>query len=314
MTAKNQSSVRRSEWRQVRLGELAKDDEAFADGPFGSNLKTEHYSREGARVVRLQNIGRGVFLDADKAFVSLEHFSSLRRHNAVPGDVVVAALGDGVRPAGRACVLPSNLGPAMVKADCFRIRLPGMVILPEFLSWYLNSPQALSRIAASMRGATRSRVTISILKGLEILLPSLSEQARVLRVLVKAIEGVERARAAAEVRREAIEALTEAELRRAFKGFLPLSSEQTQATPPPGWKWRLLTSVARLETGHTPSRNRPDWWGGDIPWISLSDIRELDGRIARDTREWTNAEGIANSAARVLPAGTVVLSRTASGL
>ncbi|MGH7486937.1 MAG: restriction endonuclease subunit S, partial [bacterium] len=57
---------------------------------------------------------------------------------------------------------------------------------------------------------------------------------------------------------------------------------------------------------------RPEWWGGQIPWISLTDIRELDGKVAQETREYTNEEGIANSAARVLPAGTVVLSRTAS--
>src|ERR1700674_762104 len=93
-------------WRRVRLAELAKNGEAFADGPFGSNLKTDHYSSEGARVIRLQNIGRGVFLDADKAFVPLRHFENLRRHSVDSGDVVVAALGDGARPAGRACVVP----------------------------------------------------------------------------------------------------------------------------------------------------------------------------------------------------------------
>jgi len=44
----------------------------------------------------------------------------------------------------------------------------------------------------------------------------------------------------------------------------------------------------------------------------LPDIRALDGRYAFETLERTNPEGIAHSAARVLPAGTVVLSRTAS--
>jgi type I restriction enzyme S subunit len=71
-------------------------------------------------------------------------------------------------------------------------------------------------------------------------------------------------------------------------------------------------SCARLESGHTPSRYHPEWWGGQVPWISLTDIRELDGKVAHETREYTNEAGIANSAARVLPADTVVLSRTAS--
>jgi type I restriction enzyme S subunit len=82
--------------------------------------------------------------------------------------------------------------------------------------------------------------------------------------------------------------------------------------PPPGWSWKPLSSLARLEAGHTPSRRVPEWWGGDVPWLALPDIRELDGRTATGTLETTNALGLANSSARLLPVGTVCLSRTAS--
>jgi restriction endonuclease S subunit len=82
--------------------------------------------------------------------------------------------------------------------------------------------------------------------------------------------------------------------------------------PPAGWKWRPLVSLARLETGHTPSRRVSEWWGGEIPWLALPDIRELDGRTAFKTLETTNALGLANSSARLLPKQTVCLSRTAS--
>lgn len=95
-------------------------------------------------------------------------------------------------------------------------------------------------------------------------------------------------------------------------GITPLSVGDRRAVPPRNWAWRSLTSCARLESGHTPSRYHPEWWGGQIPWISLTDILELDGKVAQATREYTNETGIANSSARVLPAGTVVLSRTAS--
>jgi type I restriction enzyme S subunit len=52
--------------------------------------------------------------------------------------------------------------------------------------------------------------------------------------------------------------------------------------------------------------------GGDIPWISLTDIRVLDGRIATATSEYVNEDGIANSSSVRLPKGTVCFSRTAS--
>ncbi len=81
---------------------------------------------------------------------------------------------------------------------------------------------------------------------------------------------------------------------------------------PEGWSWVPLVDVARLESGHTPSRKRPEWWGGDVPWIGIRDAREHHGGRIYDTEQRTNADGLANSAARLLPEATVCLSRTAS--
>lgn len=97
-----------------------------------------------------------------------------------------------------------------------------------------------------------------------------------------------------------------------MRGRDVLSVGAPTSPPPRGWSWRRLGDLARLESGHTPSRRRPEWWGGDVPWLALPDIRRLDGKVANETSEYTNALGIANSSARVLPSGTVVLSRTAS--
>ncbi len=93
---------------------------------------------------------------------------------------------------------------------------------------------------------------------------------------------------------------------------MPIALPTELATPPRGWRWERLDAVARLESGHTPSRSRPDWWGGDISWISLTEIRGLDGRWVDETLLKTNEAGIANSSARILPRGTVCFSRTAS--
>lgn len=84
----------------------------------------------------------------------------------------------------------------------------------------------------------------------------------------------------------------------------------TQA--PTGWHWASLTKLARLESGHTPSRRHPEYWGGNIPWIGIRDAKAFHGLRIDDTEEKTNAFGIANSSARVLPKDTVCLSRTAS--
>lgn len=95
-------------------------------------------------------------------------------------------------------------------------------------------------------------------------------------------------------------------------GDCGLSIGKPNTPLPEGWLWKPLVEIARLESGHTPSRNRPDWWEGDIPWIGLVDARAHNGGTIFDTIQHTNEQGIANSAARVLPAGTVCFSRTAS--
>jgi type I restriction enzyme, S subunit len=104
--------------------------------------------------------------------------------------------------------------------------------------------------------------------------------------------------------------------RAATTGVIPgrhgLSVGDPQTQTPLGWRWTLLTNVSRLETGHTPSRRKPEYWGGDVPWIGIKDARANHGRDIRQTIQSTNPTGIENSSARILPEGTVCLSRTAS--
>lgn len=93
---------------------------------------------------------------------------------------------------------------------------------------------------------------------------------------------------------------------------LALAVGRPSTPSPSGWQWRALSEIARLESGHTPSRRHPEYWGGSVAWISIQDAKASHGGLIEDTIEKTNDLGIANSSARLLPAGTVCLSRTAS--
>lgn len=81
---------------------------------------------------------------------------------------------------------------------------------------------------------------------------------------------------------------------------------------PKEWEYAQLTQVAQLESGHTPSREEPKYWSGNIPWVSLHDTDNLDGREITITKLTVSQDGINNSSARLLPAGTVIFSRTAT--
>ena len=88
------------------------------------------------------------------------------------------------------------------------------------------------------------------------------------------------------------------------------------ADVPADWSEIKLTLIARLGSGHTPSRQHEEWWTEcSIPWITTGEVWQLrDDKIEylTDTRESISELGLAHSAAELCPAGTVVLSRTAS--
>lgn len=82
------------------------------------------------------------------------------------------------------------------------------------------------------------------------------------------------------------------------------------------WPAAKIKHVARLGTGHTPSRTRPELWQKcTIPWITTGEIAQVrDDRleVITQTREMISNRGLVNSAAELHPKGTVVLCRTAS--
>lgn len=81
---------------------------------------------------------------------------------------------------------------------------------------------------------------------------------------------------------------------------------------PSGWEWVALSRIAKLESGHTPTRAIASYWNGGIPWLGIPDARENHGGVVQDTIQTVSQEGLDNSSARLLPARTVSLSRTAS--
>ncbi|MFF1655758.1 restriction endonuclease subunit S [Streptomyces sp. NPDC058255] len=168
--------------------------DAITDGPFGSALTSSHYTDSGARVIRLGNIGRGNFRNHDAAFISSTYFMQLQRHEAVGGDLVVAGLGDQNNPLGRACVVPEGLGPAIVKADCFRLRLHKARMLHEYAAWALSSPPVSEQIAVLARGSTRARINLEIVREVAVPAPSITQQLRAMTFLAEARSVTESAR------------------------------------------------------------------------------------------------------------------------
>jgi type I restriction enzyme S subunit len=197
-------------WPLKPVGSLASK---FSDGPFGSNLKSEHYTEIGVRVIRLQNIGVGEFVDDDAAYISEQHFAKLKKHDCRPGDVLVGTMGD---PNLRACIQPDWLPVALNKADCVQLRPDERIANSIFICALLNQP-ATERMAHDlMQGQTRVRISMGRLRGLEVPLPPLDLQHEFAR-RVAAVEKLKTAQRAALAELDALFASLQ---HRAFRGEL----------------------------------------------------------------------------------------------
>lgn len=224
------------------------------------------------------------------------------------GDLLVCEGGE----PGRCAVWQNDVPGCYYQKALHRVRPHEGKADAEFLSLWIRH-QAITGAFEDQNAKT----TIAHLPQVrleQLLVPDLSfaEQHRIAARLKAQLAEAGTARQAALGQHEAADALRAAIYREAFANVVPVAVPPVFEAPPPGWHWRKLNEVARLESGHTPSRSRPDWWGGDVSWLSLTEIRALDGQWVENTQLRTNEAGIANSSARILPRGTVCYSRTAS--
>lgn len=81
---------------------------------------------------------------------------------------------------------------------------------------------------------------------------------------------------------------------------------------PESWRWIRLSSIADIVGGGTPRRNIPRYFGGDIPWATPTDVTSLDGIHILETAETITEAGLANSAARLLPENSVLMTSRAT--
>ena len=84
----------------------------------------------------------------------------------------------------------------------------------------------------------------------------------------------------------------------------------SKAQIPDGWRQVRLGDVAEVDTGGTPSRNRPEYWNGHIPWMASGQINQ---RRVMTTVENITSEGLKHSNAKLFPSGTVMVAMNGQG-
>lgn len=224
----------------------------------------------------------------------------------------IALVGRQGAHCGNVHIAPTKCWVSEHALRCF----PEKVYSVNFIRFALES---LSLNQHSM-SAAQPGLSIDNLKSLPVPFPPLEAQRRIAAFLdekTAQIDGL------IERKRELLDRL--AEKRQAIitqavtKGLNPAAPMKDSAINwlgriPAHWEVKRVKHIAKLESGHTPDKKIEEYWdNGDIPWVSLNDTAELRANdYISDTKFKTNASGIANSSARLLPARAVVFTRDAT--
>lgn len=159
--------------------------------------------------------------------------------------------------------------------------------LARYLRWM--EPKILASTESSTHGT--KRLPSGVFESLSIPLPPLPEQRRIADILDKA-DAIRRKR------KEAI-ALTEELLRSTF-----LEMFGDPVTNPKGWPVKPLGELVDIIGGGTPSRSRPDYFQGEIPWATAKDFK---GDMMADTEEHVSKQAINDSTTQLVTIGTILV-------
>lgn len=223
-------------WVWVRLGSLAQD---MADGPFGSNLKTEHYTNnKEVRIIQLSNIGENGWREDNKKYTTFEHAKVIARSKVEAGDIVIAKM----MPAGRAIICPSYEQQYVLSSDAVKF-VPNSLVDNNFCCKGINSHFFQTLVQENTQGITRARTSIKKLKGYPFPLPPLSEQQRIVErieeLFAKLDEAKERLQEVADsfaVRKAAI-------LHNAFTGELTKQWRRENGVRDESWEEKKLSEI-----------------------------------------------------------------------
>lgn len=72
---------------------------------------------------------------------------------------------------------------------------------------------------------------------------------------------------------------------------------------PDGWRVEKLGDISFIQAGGTPSRGKPEYWNGNIPWIKISNIKS---KYTTKATEFITDEGLNNSSTKLFEVDTIL--------
>ena len=162
------------EWAARPLAEIVvRTPNAIVDGPFGSNLKTEHYRSSGVPVIQSGYVTSGEFRAETYVYVTPQHFHTQARSRVDPGDIVMAKIGAN---AGMCAVLPTGHAFGILAGNSMKITADDCVVRRDWLVRYLHRLYQVSGMSDVRTETAQPAISLGRIRKLLVPVPPSVEQ------------------------------------------------------------------------------------------------------------------------------------------
>ncbi|ECO5624616.1 restriction endonuclease subunit S [Campylobacter jejuni] len=301
-------------WKMETLGEILSSDKySIKRGPFGSALKKSFFVEKGIRIFEQYNP-----INNDphwkRYFISHEKFQELEAFKATEGDLLISCSGT----LGKIVELPKDTEMGIINQALLKIRLNNIKILNSYFIYYFNSPIMQEKILESTLGsAIKNIASVKILKQIEIPLPPLKEQERIVGILDESFAKIDESIKILEQNLLNLDELMQSALQKAFNPLKDNAKENYKL--PQGWKWKSLGEICEILGGGTPDTKNPIFWYSSQAdevqfeksyyWATLVDTKQ---KYLYGTKRKITQKGLDCSNAILLPINSVIFSSRAS--
>ena len=152
----------------------------IVDGPFGSNLKTEHYKSSGVPVIQSGFVTAGKFSAKKYVHVDEEKYQEQIRSSTSGGDIVMAKIGAN---AGACAMLPYNHPIGILAGNSLKMTLCQTVAATNFIILVLHYYRLTGELDRIKTETAQPAISISSLRKLQVPVPNLAEQQKIASIL-----------------------------------------------------------------------------------------------------------------------------------
>ncbi|VTX71797.1 Type-1 restriction enzyme EcoKI specificity protein [Campylobacter jejuni] len=216
-------------------------------------------------LLRANNIQNELILD-DLQIIPKE----LAVDKIIQNNDILFAMSSGSKHIVGKNILLNDLNDFTFGAFCGLFRINNLNISHKFLAFYLKSSFYKNYILNISKGSNINNLRFADLENLQIPLPPLKEQERIVGILDFAFSKIDENIKKAKENLANIDELMQSTLQKAFNPLNDNTKENYQL--PQSWEWKSLDNIGEIITGTTPSKNNPNFYGNEYPLFKPSDL------------------------------------------